>query len=261
MEGIRASAAYEGTIMHARYGEVSHHFTYPLFMMYIDLSELDSLDRLHPLWSFSGKKNWFFFHRKDYLDQKEQTLIESIKELLVRKGFSTLAAKMTHVNMLTHMRYMGYCYNPVTFYLVYSDKKNERPDFIVADINNTPWNERYPYVLEVSQEAIKPLSFNFKKDFHISPFYPMNLDYAWVFDFNHETIHIQMDSFLDNKLCFKANLKLNRVELNARVMTKLLLKYPCVTLKTMTAIYWQAFKLFLKKSRFYTHPAKEKEVS
>ena len=45
------SCIYEGTVRHRRFGPVPHEFTYPLFMMYLDLEELPTLfsDRL--LWS------------------------------------------------------------------------------------------------------------------------------------------------------------------------------------------------------------------
>ena len=254
------SAAYEGTITHARYGKIEHNFTYRIFMMYIDMSELSNLNKLHPLWSFSGKINWFFFRRKDYLDQKNKNIVESIKELLIKKGFTGSADNVKNVRMLTHIRYLGYCYNPVTFYLTYSDKKNSQPDFIVVDINNTPWNERYPYVFEVKKSTEYPFKFNLKKEFHVSPFYPMNMEYNWKFDFKPDIIQIDMNSYIDQKLCFNAKLRLQRLDLSRNTMTKILFRYPCMTAKTMFAIYWQALHLFMKRVKFYVHPQKKPRI-
>lgn len=259
MRDSLSSAVYEGTITHTRHDDIRHYFTYKIFMMYLDLSETAILEKLHPLWSFSGKKNLFYFRRRDYLDQKNSSLLDSIKNLIKKKGFSN---QVSHVNMITHMRYMGYCYNPVTFYLVYKEKGDDVPLFIIVDINNTPWNERYPYVLKLNDSDKFPVRFNLKKVFHVSPFYPMDLEYDWTFDFQKDKIEINMDTYKQGNRCFNAHLNLKRTELNKQVMTRLFFKYPCVTAKTMLAIYWQASKLFFKKATFYTHPKKiDKEVS
>lgn len=40
------------------------------------------------------------------------------------------------VRLLTHLRYWGYCFNPVSFYYCY-DKTKQHLEVIVAEINNT----------------------------------------------------------------------------------------------------------------------------
>ena len=48
--------------------------------------------------------------------------------------------------MLTHLRYFGIGFNPVTFYYCF-DAADTRVEAIIAEITNTPWNERHAYVL------------------------------------------------------------------------------------------------------------------
>jgi len=50
------------------------------------------------------------------------------------------------IRILTHLRYFGYVFNPVSFYFCY-DGAVGHVETIVAEITNTPWGERHCYVL------------------------------------------------------------------------------------------------------------------
>ena len=85
------------------------------------------------------------------------------------------------ISILTHLRTFGYCFNPVTFYYLW-DENVETPKAILTEITNTPWGEKYAKALqwETSQESEKS-SHEFKKEFHVSPFIGMEIDYDWRF--------------------------------------------------------------------------------
>ena len=65
------------------------------------------------------------------------------------------------VLLLTHLRYFGYCFNPVSFYYVLAERKNSAAGdgasdddgedgeivAVVAEVSNTPWGEMRCYVL------------------------------------------------------------------------------------------------------------------
>jgi len=55
---------------------------------------------------------------------------------------------------------------------------------------------------------------------------------------------------------FDATLILKRRAISRRSLTLMLIKYPMLTAKVITMIYWQALRLVLKKTPFYEHPAK-----
>ena len=83
------------------------------------------------------------------------------------------------IRMLTHLRYFGVGFNPVTFYYCF-DAEDRRVEHIVAEITNTPWNERHAYVLpDVGPSRV--LRYRLGKEFHVSPFMPMDLAYDWRF--------------------------------------------------------------------------------
>jgi len=49
--GALRSGIYTGRVVHHRYTPVDHRFTYRIALVYLDLSEIAAVCRLHPLWS------------------------------------------------------------------------------------------------------------------------------------------------------------------------------------------------------------------
>ena len=163
--------------------------------------------------------------------------------------------------MVTHLRYFGYIFNPVTFYYAF-DRSETEVEAIVADITNTPWNERYAYVLDAGADVdgAGEMHFRFAKSFHVSPFMEADLEYDWRFSRPGEELHVQMVNLFQNSRVFEAILDMKRQELNGRNLASMLLSFPPITLKVIGGIYWQALRLKIKGARFYTHPKKRRKT-
>lgn len=247
------SCIYKGYVGHSRYQPVVNRFRYSLFMMYLDLDELEHLFKGRIFWSV-GRPNIAWFRRRDYLGDPNVPLDAAIRILLKER------VGMDHegpIRMLTHLRYFGHNFNPVTFYYCY-DPAGGKVEAIVANITNTPWGERYSYVLTETQNigTENEKHFQFSKSFHVSPFFDMDMEYDWRFSDPGDDLRIQMMNFREQSQLFKVNLDLKKVEFNGPNLAKMLVTYPPITLKVIAGIYWQALRLKMKGATFYTHPAK-----
>jgi DUF1365 family protein len=159
--------------------------------------------------------------------------------------------------MLTHLRYFGHNFNPVTFYYSF-DRNDSKVEAIVANITNTPWGERYSYVLGQKQNigTEKEKRYQFAKSFHVSPFWDMDMEYDWRFSEPSAELNVHMLNYRKETKLFEVNLDLKRAEISSPNLARMLLSYPPMTLKVLGAIYWQALKLRVKGAEFYTHPSK-----
>lgn len=240
------SAIYAGWVSHQRLQPKTHSFRYQLFMLYLDLEELPYLFKNNRLWSYL-KPNFAYFRREDYLGPAEQPLDDCVRNLVEKH---TGQRPLGRIGLLTHCRYWGICFNPVSFYYCYDTKGALQA--IVSHITNTPWKERFAYVHEVRPG--EPLLFKLEKDFHVSPFMPMDIDYQWQFSPPGETLNVHMQNWRQEQAIFFATLELHRQPWESSTLNRMLFNYPWMTLKVIAAIYWQALRLWIKKTPFYSHP-------
>jgi hypothetical protein len=247
------SCVYEGRVKHRRFRPIRHEFQYRLFMMYLDLDELPAVFRTHR--SFSRERpNAASFLRRDYLGDPRVPLEQAVRD---RVAAATGRRPGGPIRLLTHLRYFGYIFNPVSFYYVF-DAPGRSVETIVAEITNTPWKERFSYVLDAASGRGDDgmLRFEFSKQFHVSPFIDMGMWYDWRFSEPGERLHVHMKVSQAGADVFDATLGLERRALDRDQLTRALVRFPLMTLKVVSAIHWQALKLWLKGATFYTHPAR-----
>ncbi len=249
------SYIYAGQVRHRRFQPKTHCFQYQLFMMLLDLDELDTVFKNRWLWS-SGGFNLAWFRRRDHMGDPNKPLVEEVRRLVREQTGHTPNGP---VRLLTHLRYFGYCFNPVSFYYCY-DASDTRVETIVAEVNNTPWGEQHCYVLteSMNQGHARHKRYNFDKDFHVSPFMEMALHYDWRFSAPDKQLNVYMQNLKHGEKykhkIFDATLALSQQQVTGLNLAKVLIKYPVMTLKVTASIYYQALKLWLKGVTFYEHP-------
>ena len=248
------SCIYEGTIRHRRFRPRSNQFQYRLFFMFLDLAELPELFDIHPLWSVE-KFNLATFCRRDHFGDPNIPLDQAVRDL-VKQNLGERPDGP--IRLLTHLRYFGHCFNPASFYYCY-DAADQRVETIVVEIHNTPWGERHCYVMGADQNE-HPIKnwrrHRFAKAFHVSPFIDIDIQYDWRFQVPGESIRVHMIDYEKGEKLFDASLALERKVLNRKSLTRVLWQYPVLTVKVVLMIYWQAFRLVIKKVPVFTHPNK-----
>ena len=247
------SKIYVGQVRHRRFTPHEHSFSYNMFMMYLDLDELPRLFDPYLLWSARGF-NIASFNRREHLGEPHKPLKQAVKDLVLEKTGIVLTGP---IRLLTHMRYFGYGFNPASFYYCFDETGTEL-QVIIVEVNNTPWGEQHCYVLPCNnkQGASKHQQFKLDKEFHVSPFNPMNQNYDWRFTAPQHHIAIHMENWRHNEKIFDATLSLDAQTISATSLAKALVTFPLMTMKVVAAIYYQALKLWLKKTPLYTHPNK-----
>jgi len=245
---------YTGTVRHRRYTPFESEFSYPVFMLYLDINDLENVINKSIFWNIN-KPAVVSFNRKDFHGTEEVDLDTAVRNTVENKVGSRPEGK---IRMLAHLRYFGYCFNPVTFYYCFN-RNDDSVDYILAEVTNTPWKERHAYVLSSSQESDKSeIRLSMEKELHVSPFWGMDHMYDWVFSSPKDKLNVFMKNFKDGKHVFDASLSMDRTEMTKRNLLKSVFRFPFMTIKVVFWIHFQAFILWLRGATFYTHPSKIK---
>ncbi|MFO0582824.1 MAG: DUF1365 domain-containing protein [Anaeromyxobacter sp.] len=259
-----ASCLYEGTVEHRRRAPTEHALRYRVFMVMLDLGELDRVFAGRWLWSV-GRPNLASWRREDHLGDPARPLDEAVRDV-VEQGLGRRPAGP--VRLLTHLRYFGYGFNPVSFY--YCFDADGALDAIVGEVNNTPWNERHPYVLDcrsldsgpadagptLGMNGRRSYRFEFPKAFHVSPFMGMAQTYDWRFSAPGDRLAVHMENLEGGRSIFDATLSLERRPMTGLALASVLLRFPAMTAKVIAAIYWNALLLWWKRTPYIPHPNK-----
>jgi DUF1365 family protein len=245
------SAIYEGWVRHRRHVPHAHAFRYRICLLYLDLDELDRVFAGRWLWS-AGRRNVAEFRRADYLGDPALPLAAAVR---ARVRAQTGHAPTGPIRLLTHLRYLGHCFNPVSFYYCFA-ADGTTLECIVAEITNTPWRERHSYVLPVAaaERHAHALCWRFAKAFHVSPFLPLERDYVWRLSVPSQALHVHMDVLRDGARELDATMVLARRTLDGANLARVLWRYPAMTLRVVAAIHWQALRIWLRRNPVYTHP-------
>lgn len=275
---VEKSCLYYGRVKHTRLkGGAIHHLDYPIFFSYLDLQEMEALGlSFWPI--FSVNLPYLSFcsfdyqqHLKDFRDSSNSSLSlpDLLKVFVSKKSDKKLDNVIDGMQILTHLTYFGYCFNPISIYYLKSinKKKEEKTVSIIAEVSNTPWIEMHSYLLHqdipgvesyqyVEENNRRRVDAVWKKEFHVSPFMEMDYKYAFSFYEPGETVvvHSKMVKLSTNEVWFTANFDLQRMPFTPLNLLYVLLFYPMQTRLIQIYIHYEAVLLYLKGVPTFNHP-------
>ena len=235
------SSIYNGTVIHKRFKPKIHFFKYKVFSLLIDLSDLNYLNKKISFFSYNGF-NLISFFDKDHGDRDGSSLIDWVKKNLTENNINS---ENIRIKLLCYPRIFGYVFNPLSVFFVYDH--NENLISILYEVKNT-FGEQHTYVFKAENNNL--LQHNCSKKFHVSPFIEMNCNYFFRILRPSEKISVVIDQYqLDEKILF-ASQDGKRVDFNSKELLKSYLKHPLMTFKIISAIHFEAFKLWMKGIKF-----------
>ena len=238
------SALYEGLVVHHRTRPRDHRLRYRVFMLLLDLDEIDALDAR--LKGFSrGRWNLIGFHDGDYLEEAETSLKTAV---LTRLRDDNLAPEGARISVLAMPRILGKGFNPLSVFFCHD--AGGRLVATVHAVRNT-FGQRHDYVLPARETGGGRVEQGARKAFYVSPFLPMDLRYAFTIAPPDEAVHVGVDVLDAQGLVLAASFSGVRRPLTDGAIWRSLATHPWQVLGVLAAIHWEALKIVLKGFRFF----------
>jgi DUF1365 family protein len=247
---VRLDRACEGVLVHRRRAPVRHEFSYPVWMLLVDIDELDALDRVSRLLSVD-RPNVMCLRANDHLKGRDGVLRARVEQVCTERG---VTAPSGRILLLTQPRSYGFDFNPVSFFFLLTED-GAAIERVLAEVTNTPWNERVVYVLSPGRPSLE-FACETPKALHVSPFNDMALVYRWHFRLSPDALHVAMRLTGTEEAHFDASLALRLRALDRKAVRRGALAFPAQSIATLVRIYRQAFALWRKGAPFYVHPDK-----
>jgi uncharacterized protein len=266
------SRLYECHVMHARFRPRAHRFAYRIFMLALDLDELDALDRRLRLFSLH-RPNLYRFCQEDYLPLSDTAHLptpEQRASTTPSTGLTSLKARVLaylaahgidpgpgcRVELITLPRLLGYQFNPVSFYFIY-DAAGQAVAAL-PEVTNT-FREMKPYLLGPTdrRDGVIPLFHRrVPKAFYVSPFSDVDVAFDFQLRVPGERLSIQIDDYDAQGRTLTSTLTGRAQPLGDGALACFLVKYPLLTARVMALIHWHAFRLWLKKVPWFAKSAR-----
>ena len=235
---INNSCIYIGSVIHKRFKPKKHFFKYSVFSLFLDLDEINELDQQIPFFSYN-KFNILSFFDKDHGYRDGSSIKDWLIHVLKKKNISTIDIK---IKILCYPRIFGYVFNPLSIFFIYDADSN--PIAILYEVKNT-FGEQHTYVFKIDIKN-KQILNNCKKKFYVSPFMDLESKYFFKVLIPNERLSVIIDQRdKEGKLLF-ASQDGERVKLSSKNLLKSYLKHPLMTLKIISAIHYEALKLWIK---------------
>ena len=240
------SAIYRGKVVHERFRPKRHRLLYRVFTMLLDLDELPDLDRRLSLF---GYNRWapLSFHDRDHGPTDGRPLRPWVEERLSEAGIEPDGGP---IRLLCYPRMLGYVFNPLSVYFCY--RRDGNPAAILYEVCNT-YRERHTYVIPVGDRDRSVIRQSCSKALYVSPFIGMDAEYRFRIVPPGRSVNVVIRQEDADGLLLAASFNGQREALTGRVLVRCLAGFPFLTVKIISAIHWEALRLWLKGFRVFRH--------
>lgn len=237
------SGVYTGWLRHRRTAPVAHAFRYPIFMVLLDIDRIPELMAASPFTSYN-RWNWASFRDADHLGPHDVPMRERLTRDAAASGHTLPAGP---IFLLTHLRYLGYCFNPVSFFYCYDQAGVLQ--LVLAEVNNT-FGGSHRYWLRPEPTSGSAWRSSATKSFYVSPFMPADARYSFAFGapLDRLVVHMMLDGRAGEgtRHALDATLSLEHHPWTHAAISRALVRHPAMTLSVIAGIHWEAVRLWWK---------------
>ncbi len=233
-----ASCIFEGTVVHKRLSPRQHAFAYRVFAMCLDVDEIDQVDRSLRLFS-RGKRNLLGFWDADLGEPGTDFVGAKARRLLAQSELARFGAR---IELVCYPRILGFVFNPLSVYFCRDDAGTVGA--VIYEVTNT-FGERTSYVLSTASEG-EAITQDCAKEMSVSPFTGASGHYGFHCIAPSDRVVIGVNFREAAQPVLKTHFRGERRPLDDRTISRLMVRYPLMTLKVFGAIHFEAARLWAK---------------
>lgn len=240
---------YECDVFHRRVWPKRHEFLYKVFLFYFDIDSLAAIPEKVPFFGVNRAGLYSFWDR-DHFQMVEGSPRANAEAFLREHGIQECPAKIT---LLSNARFLGYTFNPISIW--YCWKADGSPLACIAEVGNT-FGEHKPFLVPFDGKRFHSRA---TKHFYVSPFSELDEAFDFRFECPGERLAVWIDDYRGDERVLMSSLTGVRKELSSLGLLALTAQYPFITLKVIVLIYWQAFRLWVKRLPYIRKEANEEK--
>lgn len=242
-----AAALYVGAVMHQRMKPFGHRFQYRVFSLLVDLDRLGEAGRISALFSVN-RNNLVSFHESDHVEGDQPAGLRCYADgLLADAG---LEERPDRILLCCYPRILGRVFNPIAVYYAYD--REGRLVALIYEVRST-FGDRHSYVCRVAPGELSNAGVRqaCDKRLHVSPFIAMDMRYHFRMQPPGETIRWRILETDAEGPLLAATFSGRRRSLTSRALLACLLQIPMQTWKIVSAIHFEALRLWLKGAAYF----------
>ncbi len=243
---IEPPAIYAGKVSHVRFEKFIHRFVYRIWMLAVDLDDLDQFAARSTLFRHN-RLGLISLHDRDHGPRDGSALRPWAAAILTDHGYENFAAR---IRFMVIPRILGYGFNPIAFYFCYDD--DGTLGAVLHQVKNT-FGDQVIYAIPVTP-GTGTVRQTATKSMHVSPFFDMHGHYAFAFTRPGAGFRLGI-RYSAAAPRLNVVMALNATPATDRALTAQLLRMPLMAFKVIASIHWHALRLFIRGAHFHREPS------